>query len=44
MNVRVIDSSTVGLNFGESIIQEDVVALVSIISAGMDPKYKPRFH
>eukprot|EP00904_Undaria_pinnatifida_P006432 jgi/Undpi1/2919/HiC_scaffold_14.g06296.m1 len=28
VNVRVIDSSTVGLNFGESIIQEDVVALL----------------
>lgn len=27
-NIRVIDENTVGLNFGESIIQEDVVALV----------------
>ena len=28
-NVRVIDDDTVGLNFGESITHEDVVALVS---------------
>lgn len=28
-NVRVIDSNTVGLSFGESIIKDDVLMLVS---------------